>query len=735
MSNSVWGATPEEWTSLCAWGVVEDLLPVVSNPSAIISPNSKMRDLGKTPSRYNRDRKVVGIPDWTNTYSTDADVVRWQRDSDLGICVQTRLVRAIDIDIDDPAAAGLVRDCVEMIVGQLPVRYRPDSGKCLLAFKLEGAWTKRILRTERGVIEFLATGQQFVAVGTHPKGQRYVWDGGVPEDVPYLTAGEFEAVWQALAATFATSSVQTRAPVRPVAPRQASDTAQDDVLAFLERKGWVKSFDTQGRAHITCPWEHEHTTQNETSTSYFPAGVGGFERGHFHCLHSHCAHRTDGDFLEAVGYVAEDFAVVEGGTGDGDGLPPMLPPFQRNKNGEILATVGNVEMALRRDDVSGVRIGYDAFTDELMLAPHKTEDWRAFTDADYVRLRIRLEGGGFKPIGRELMRDVVVMVADDNRFDSAQTWLNGLRWDGVPRVEQFWTRYFKAQDSAYTQSCGLYIWTAMAGRVLEPGVKADMVPILVGEQGVGKTTGVAAMVPDQAFFMEVKFDDSEIEMARRMRGKLVGEIGELRGLHSREIEHIKAFITRTHEEWVPKYREFSIKYPRRLVFVGTTNNDEFLADETGNRRWLPIRVGEVDTEAIRADVEQLWAEAAARFTEGGVQWSDAQHLAESVHDEHTIVDPWQDAIGRWLDESAGVDDCAPANKDTLFKINRLMQEALGLGVHQLARKDELRAARVLRALGYGKTTVREGGHRVKVWGRAEICELGQSAFNCRFERG
>lgn len=732
-SGVAFGATPTDWAHFSdRLGLTTDLLPVVSNPGATVSPKSKMRDIGKTPSRYNNDRQVVGIPAWTDNQTIDRDIVKWQRDGDLGICLQTRQVRAIDIDVQDPALAEQIRSAIELTVGELPLRYRPNSSKCLLAFRLEGTYTKRILRTAHGPIEFLANGQQFIAVGTHPSGVRYEWEGGLPADIPYLAPAEFEALWSTLELQFAIAATVTRGPgARPTALRIAED-ANDDVLTFLERTGWVKSFDSQGRAHITCPWESEHSTESaESATSYFPRGVGGFEQGHFRCLHAHCEHRTDGDFIEAIGYVAEDFAVVEPQPGDTE-APLLLPPFERNRQGEILPTVGNLQMALRRADVCEVHLGYDSFNDELMLAPWKTEDWRAFTDADYVRLRIRLESGGFKPIGRELIRDVVGLVAEDNRFDSAQLWLKRLAWDGVPRIERFWLDYFNTPASDYALSCGLYIWTAMAGRVLEPGVKADMVPILVGEQGVGKTTGVAAMVPDPNHFMEVKLDDNEVEMARRMRGKLVGEIGELRGLHTREIEHIKAFVTRTHEEWVPKYREFSTKFPRRLVFVGTTNNDEFLADETGNRRWLPLRVSNVRIDAIKADLEQLWAEAAARFAEGGVQFRDAQALANAVHAEHTITDPWEEAVVRWLEEPGSLDS-ALSNGDTLFKITSLMQEGLGMNVQQLARKDELRVGRILRGLGFEKVTVRDGTHRLKVWGRAEICKLGQAAFNRQFE--
>lgn len=713
MSSSIWGATPEEWRALSAWGVVEDLLPVVSNPHAIISPLSKMRDMGKTPSRYNRDRKVAGVPQWTENRSTDADVARWQRDTDLGICMQTRLVRALDIDIEDPETARVVRDCVELMVGDLPVRWRADSGKCLLAFKLEGHYSKRIIRTERGIIEFLANGQQFVAVGTHPKGQRYQWEGGIPDDAPYLTAMEFETVWAALIKAFAVSNMQTRSPVKPTAQRDASD-ADDDVLSFLQATGRVLSFDGQGRAHITCPWVHEHTTESsedDTSTSYFPRGVGGFEQGHFKCLHAHCAERTDGDFLEAMAFVAQDFAVVEV-----EGEPLPLPAFVRDRQGRIEPTIGNMRMALERSDLTGLQIRYDTFKAAIMLAPDDTEEqWQSFTDNDYVAIGERLERIGFKSVPRQLLRDVVAAVAMTAKFDSAQLWLSTLEWDGVPRVERFWATHFGVEDSDYTRSCGRYTWTAMAGRVIEPGCKADMVPILVGRQGARKSTGVEAMSPNKDFFTEISFAEKDADKARRLRGKLVAEIGELRGLHTKEMEEIKSFITRTREEWVPKFFEFLSYFDRRVLFIGTTNQDEFLADETGNRRWLPMQVGTVDLDLIKADCLQLWAEGAVLFDAGGVHYADAQRLADAEHAAYTLTDPWDEAVGTWMGEERDMDQPGTTNAQVPFTVGEVLDRALGMTAQRVTRADQMRVAKILKRFGFVKAQFVRDGRNVKGW--------------------
>lgn len=730
MSNTTarpFGATAQEWIHFSdTLGLTDDLLPVVSNPGATISPDSKMRDLGKTPSRYNKDRKVVGIPQWTQHVASDRDVGRWSRDNDLGICIQTRVVRAFDIDIADPVHAQEVEDMVALALGDLPKRMRSNSGKRLLAFSMAGEFAKRIIRTEHGAIEFLATGQQFVAVGTHPSGEPYQWDGGLPAQIPQVTPAEFEVVWQALADAFALpdGDVRTRNGMVPVAPRKRDDI-DDPVVGYLQDNGMITEWSRDGRVHVQCPWEDQHTSDSGPSaTSWFPAGVGGFAQGHFKCLHAHCSHRTDGDFLEAIGYLQADFemvAVADGAVEEGE--PEPWPVFERDKNGRIESTAGNVQKALVRPDICGAKIAYDQFKDLVLIAYEGDESWRPLRDTDYFRLRIELEKRGFKKPGTDIIREGVHHVAEVNQFDSAIEWAKSLKWDGVPRVESFMHRYFGTEDTDYAKSVGVYLWSALAGRCTVPGTKADMTPILVGDQGAGKTRGVFAMAPEEGAFVEVNLEHRDDNLARSLRGKLVGELGELRGLMTREAEAIKAWMTRTHEEWIPKYREFATRFARRLVFVGTTNDDEFLGDATGERRWLPIRVGAVDVEAIERDRDQLWAEGLEMFKAAGVQWRDAQDLAKEEHAHFKVHDTWESAIVGWLETDEM--DCEDGAKrgDRPFKLHDVMVSALGMNVQNIARKDELRAGRVLRSLGYEKRLVRDGLQVFKGWQRAKNCAV------------
>lgn len=296
-----YGALPGEWSHFSkTLGLTADLLPVVSNPTATISPMSKMKGLGKTPSKYNMHRQVAGITDWTSKQATEKDIENWSKENDYGICLQTRSVRGLDVDIADPDIAEVVAAFIGKHF-QLPRRERSNSGKFLLAFRLDGEMAKRVIKTQTGIIEFLATGQQFIAVGRHPDGARYEWVGGLPDSIPTVRADAFEKLWCDLEKQFGVApSAKSESPTK--AKTLAAAISNDPTAQFLLDNGWVRSTEKDMRLHITCPFEDEHTSDGvESSTTYFPANTGGYAQGHFACLHAHCEHRTDADFKNQLG--------------------------------------------------------------------------------------------------------------------------------------------------------------------------------------------------------------------------------------------------------------------------------------------------------------------------------------------------------------------------------------------------------------------------------------------------
>lgn len=720
-----YGASESDWQHFAhRLGLLSDVLPVVSNPAAIISPTSNLSELGKVPSLYRADGLAVGIAAWTGRHTTPGEVVQWAARSDYGLCVQTRQLRAIDVDVTDPALAEEVRVEIEaaLMLG-LPTRYRANSSKFLQVFRLPGEFAKRKIQTAAGIIEFLANGQQFVAVGRHPSGARYEWatDGvpGLPEPVE-IGADEFEYLWAHLTARFA---VEPPAPARVVnGPSGAAgrDPATDEVGQFLDANDWTIEAGRDGVRYVRCPWEDQHTTDTGPSSSaWFPAGSGGYAQGHYRCLHAHCEHRGDQEFLGAVGYLADGFEDLTATAAEvGEILDAPLPAFDRKKDGHIKAGITNVAAGLRRADFCGHRFGFDTFRDELCIGEHGATTWRPLTDEDITAMRENFSRQGFEDVRKDLMRDLIFRVAGEQHFDSAKDWLAGLEWDGVPRVERFMAEYFGADDTPYARAISLYLWTALSGRVVEPGCKADIVPIFEGAQGIGKSTGVAALSPSPEYFAEISFADKEEDLARRMRGTLVGEVAELDGLRRREGEFIKKFITRQHEKWVPKYKEFATTFARRLVFIGTTNRTDLLADETGNRRWAPIRVRSINLQAINRDRDQLWAEGAELFNLIGVAYQGLEDLAAPAHEAYAVHDEWEDVVGAWLREPDPMGDTGDDPRgDHPFQTLDVLGGALGFATKDVRRPEQTRVSAILRRLGYMQKKTRLARGNVQAWHR------------------
>lgn len=383
-----------------------------------------------------------------------------------------------------------------------------------------------------------------------------------------------------------------------------------------------------------------------------------------------------------------------------------LPTFQRTKDGSIKATLNNVIAAIEDGRMVG-RWGvvWDAFLGALgVVEPDGT--WRRMENDDYVRLRRRLEASGMGAVGRDLMKDAAGRVGRRHQVDCAVAWLSGLTWDGTGRVERCMAEGFGAEEGPYSEAVGRYLWTALAGRVAEPGCQVDMVPILVGEQGVGKSTGVALLAPWPDAFAEINLLSSEADLYRQLRGVTVAEMGELRGMRMRDRESIKSFVTRRVDEWVPKYEELAVRAPRRCVFVGTTNSQEFLTDETGNRRWLPIRVGAVDRDWLRTNRDQLWAEGYARWLVDGVDWQDAERLGRDMVGEFEVVDSWDEAV-----------DQALRGRSQGISVRAILQSMDGLGMElsKITRRDEMRISAILRRKGWVKAQVQREKNRKWLW--------------------
>lgn len=552
------------------------------------------------------------------------------------------------------------------------------------------------------------------------------------EDVEFYREAQrvfFEAIGVKPHLAVSSGSVDGKLSLAHASQHRGAFNRAHSVEEILERHGYSQSVDgryapptaTGAPAVRLIPnkdglWQSDHASDPLHGT--FDAWIA----------HVQLDHDGDLDAAEAEAHAQREAKAIK----DFQVLAPdesllVLPAFERNGKSKIIANRNNLMLALKADQICGMKIGLDTFTGNVAIDDHGSGAWRAFTDADYSELALRLESGqnGFVSIPSPILREMVYYVASVRSVDSARVWLDGLRWDGAPRIEQSMIKYFGAQDSPYIRAVGTYLFTALAGRVIDAGVQADMVVAVVGAQGAKKSTTVASIAPTPSTFMELDLSEKDADLARKMRGKLVIELGELVGMGRKAKEELKAFITRKHELWIPKFKEFEQSYPRRNVFIATTNTAQFLSDETGNRRWLPFDCGECAPEAMAHDREQLWAEGAVSYRRSGIAWQDAQRLAVGEHDQYVEHDGWTDQVCNYLNTSGvGLDGevlLSPIERGSVT-VTEILAGALDIrGGHQSNHHSQ-RVQRILRQNGWvssGKAvrvTTDEGTtNRAKYW--------------------
>jgi predicted P-loop ATPase len=228
-------------------------------------------------------------------------------------------------------------------------------------------------------------------------------------------------------------------------------------------------------------------------------------------------------------------------------------------------------------------------------------------------------------------------------------------------------------------------------RIMKPGCKADCVPILEGAQGKGKSSAIEILF--RPWFSDDIAELGSKDAAMQIRSAWCIEIAELASMGRADIEKVKAFITRRVDRFRPSYGRHVIEVPRQSVLFGTTNNDEYLKDETGGRRFLPIRCsGNIDLAAIERDKDQLWAEALALFNAGTPWWfTDANTInaAREEQEARYIGDPWEHLIALFVQSQTSV------------SVAEVLM-SLGLEKGRWGAAEQNRVARCLKTLGWAR---------------------------------
>lgn len=325
----------------------------------------------------------------------------------------------------------------------------------------------------------------------------------------------------------------------------------------------------------------------------------------------------------------------------------------RDSRNRPIWNAANAEtLLLEHPDWQGV-LAYNAFTrSRVLLRPIPGQPGGSFPrdleDDDYTCAQIWFNRHGFPKATAAIVVSAVRNVCRSHTFDPLNDYLDGLRWDGARRIGGWLTRYCGADDNDYTREVGRRWLISAVARAYKPGCKADHMLVLEGAQGARKSSVLAALAGPEWFSDSLPPMNTK-DASSYLRGKWIVEVAELEAMR-REVDAIKAFISRQVEDYRPAYDREDVREPRRCVFAGTTNKDDWQRDETGGRRFWPVRVGEIDVAAVARDRDQIWAEAVAAFRAGERWWlegvAECQAKAESAARQPD--DPWLGDIANIL---------------------------------------------------------------------------------------
>ncbi len=398
-------------------------------------------------------------------------------------------------------------------------------------------------------------------------------------------------------------------------------------------------------------------------------------------------------------------------------LPLVLGNTANNKvmiNGHIYASIErkllqNIMVLTETDNDIKDCLIYNLFSDDVFFVkPPPWENPETFQvhplrEDEILNYRCWVDTRGLV-VGKNDATDILISLARRNTKNPPKDYFETLRWDKRPRLNKWLNYYLGAEDQneTYLQMVGSKWMIAGVKRIYEPGAKFDNVLILEGEQYIGKSRALErlATINSSRYFTDegVDFRGNNKDSLLKLQGKLIFEMPELASFRKAETDEIKAFITRSVDEYRPPYARKSAPRPRMFIMAGSVNPIAgYLTDPTGNRRYWPVRCGKrIDLDGLEKDKEQLWAEAVYRYKQGEQIWLEpAEHdLAKLEQQERVIDDIMADKI---VQKAEHILSQKWTTKD--FLLGELV-EALNIPIAQLDGKMRLRITDCLVSNGY-----------------------------------
>lgn len=345
-----------------------------------------------------------------------------------------------------------------------------------------------------------------------------------------------------------------------------------------------------------------------------------------------------------------------------------LAELTMTAKGGYAQTMHNVVKILEHDPRLKGRIEFNEF--EHVAVSRKDLPWRkirrrneqALRDSDDANLRLYIEQT-YGISGRDKINDAVTVVAGRHSFHPVKEYLEGCAWDGEPRLDRLLIDYLGADDTAYVRAVTRKTFTAAVARIYEPGCKFDTMLTIKGQQGIGKSSLARRMAGE--WFSDSLDSLKGKEAYEQVQGAWILELGELTAMRKTETDAMKQFLSKSEDRYRVAYGRRVENFPRQCIFIGTTNEDQFLRDATGNRRfWVVDTPGKASRSVFDLtdeDVRQLWGEAIYYYKAGEPLYlsQELERVARDTQVEYEEEHPKAGLIHEYLDR------LLPANWDEM----------------------------------------------------------------------
>lgn len=372
----------------------------------------------------------------------------------------------------------------------------------------------------------------------------------------------------------------------------------------------------------------------------------------------------------------------------------------------VSATEGNASIILAHHEAWSGCIGYDDFAGRCrwrraapsvsgMIPPSgDVRDDHAIFVQQWLHVHYGVKWS------RSVISSAIESSARANPYHPVRDYLSSLSWDGQPRADAWLTTYLGAEDCELARSIGRWWLISAVARVYSPGCQADHMLILEGRQGVGKSSAIKILAGE--WYLGELPDLRDKDAYQVLQGAWIVEIGELDALRGQAATRIKSFVSQRLDRYRPSYGRYTVDRPRQCIFSGSTNDQHYLHDATGARRFWPVAVSETHLDRLEEDRDQIWAEATVRYHDGATWWPSTVEESDalsSAQDDRYDADPWEDAIASLLRTRIG----------QRVSLSDLLVQVVGSDQRDWTRSAQMRISSICRRLGWSQGRRRTNG--------------------------